>query len=105
MHVHNALRDVATATLDLNADGFHTVWDGNLPNGTAAENWEACVKQIRMAGEFGGELEILALARTMDLTFSIVMPGQPTVQIGKGKAALWPLSRKIFASERGAMMS
>ena len=47
--------------------------------------------QIRLAGEFGGELEILALARTLDLTFCIVRPGQPTVQIGKGKAALWLL--------------
>ena len=68
--------------LELNTDGSHAVWDGNLPNGTAAENWEAYVKQIRLASEFGGEL---------GLTFYIGRPGQPTVQIGKGKAALWLL--------------
>ena len=47
--------------------------------------------KIGLAGEFGGELEILALARTLDLTFCIVRPGQPTVHIGKGKAVLWLL--------------
>ena len=77
--------------MELNTDGFHAVWDGNLQNGTAVENWEAYVKQIRLAGEFGGEFDILALARTLDLTFHIVRPGQTTVQIGKGKAAPWLL--------------
>ena len=89
----NALRDVAADTLELNTDGFHAVWDGRLPNGTAAQKCKAFVKQIRLAGEYGGELEILVLARTLDLTFCGVRPGQPTVQVGKGMAALWLLSR------------
>ena len=88
---HNALRDVAADTLELNTDGFHAAWDGNLPNGKTAENWETYVKQFRKTGEYGGELEILALARTLDLTFYIVRPGQPTVHIGRGKASLWLL--------------
>ena len=46
VHAHNASRDVAANTFELNTDGFHAVWDGNLAAGTAAENWEACVKQI-----------------------------------------------------------
>ena len=91
VHVHNALRDVAADTLELNTDGFHAVWDGNLPNGTSAENWEAYIRQIRRAGECGGEIEILALSRTLDLTFYIVRPGQPTIQVGRSKAGLWLL--------------
>ena len=40
VHPHNALRDVAADTSELNTDGYHAVWDGNLPNGTVAENGE-----------------------------------------------------------------
>ena len=90
-HETYALRDVASDTLELNTDGFHAVWDGNLPNGTSAENWEAYIRQIRRVGDYGGELEILALSRTLDLTFYIVRPGQPTIQVGQGKAGLWLL--------------
>ena len=61
VHAHNALWDVATDTSELNT--------GHLPNGTAAE---AHVKKIRLAGEFGGELEILVLARILDVTFCSV---------------------------------
>ena len=88
VHANNVLWDVAADTLELNTDGFH-VWDGRLPNGTAAHNWKASVEQL--AREFGGGLEILALAATLDHTFHIVRPRQPTVQIGKGKATLWLL--------------
>ena len=59
---------MAADTLEINTDGHHAVLDGNLPNGTAAEKWKAYVKQIRKAGEFGDELEILAPARKRHLS-------------------------------------
>ena len=93
VHAHNVLRDVAADTLELSTDGFDAVWDGNLPHGEGAENWEAYIRQIWLAGDYGGELEILALSRTLDLTFYIVRPGQPTIQVGRGKAGLWLLLR------------
>ena len=84
-----ALREVACNMLEANVEGYHTVWDGKYPDNSPSPTWASYVQNMRKQGQHAGELEILALSKAVNLTVYVVRPGLPTLQIGKGRAAVW----------------
>ena len=80
---------MACNTLEANVEGHHTLWDGKYPDDSPSPNWASHVKNMRKQGRHAGELEILALSKATNLTVYVVRPGLPTLQIGKGRAAVW----------------